>query len=73
MEAIKIQHSEVIVCDSEMYGLEPPKEKRSEFESYTENVRKVIVAGESSGKSSLYRGEVVQLDPYNLRAWMHSL
>jgi hypothetical protein len=51
MEALKTQHSEVLVCDAEMYGLEPPKEKKSEYEAYAENIKKVVVAGGSSGKS----------------------
>lgn len=65
-ESMNVQKSDTLVCDQDFYQMEPPKEKLNEYEGYVSHISKVIVASTDGkvGKSPLYKGEVVTMDPY---------
>ncbi|CDW74005.1 amp-binding protein [Stylonychia lemnae] len=69
IENIKVQGSHTLVCDADLYTLEPPQSRKAEFEGYTQTIKRSVIAsndGNSVGKSSLYKGDTVVLDPYRL-------
>eukprot|EP00347_Sterkiella_histriomuscorum_P009405 403341340 len=69
VESIKTQQSQILVCDADLYTLEAPKERQSEFEGYAASIKQSVVAsseGQNIGRSSLYKGETRVLDPYRL-------
>ena len=68
LHSLKTQDSKIVVCDDELYLMEPPQSKKQELAAMTESVKKVIVASEKKvGSSPLFHaGEVTTVDPYKL-------
>lgn len=69
IESIKVQQSTTLVCDADLYTLQPPKERALEFEGHTSTISKTVIAsdnGKHPGKSALYKGDSVVVDPYRL-------
>lgn len=68
LHSLKTQDSKIVVCDDELYLMEPPQSKKQELAAMTESVKKVIVASEKKvGGSPLFQaGDVTTVDPYKL-------
>jgi hypothetical protein len=68
LHSLKTQESRVIVCDEELYTLEPPHSKKTELAEQTSSVKKVVVASSKkvSGSPLFTAGDVASLDPYRL-------
>lgn len=55
LHSLKTQESRVVVCDEELYTLEPPQSKRAELVEQTTSVKKVVVASSKKvGSSPLF-------------------
>jgi hypothetical protein len=69
LHSLKTQESNLIVCDQELFQLEPPSSKQAEYAELTSSVNRVVVA--SSKKvtgSSLFKSvESTNIDPFSLQ------
>lgn len=69
LNSLRTQESQYIVCDQEFYELSLPQERSDDVREYTNNVKKVVVAGsrgQKAGKSSIFSGDAVTIDPYKI-------
>lgn len=68
LHSLKTQESKVIVCDEELFTLEPPQSKQAELAEQTSSVKKAIVASNKKLTSSplFSTGDVTSMDPYKL-------
>ena len=68
LHSLKTQDSKVVVCDEELYQLEPPQSKKQEFAALTESVKKIVVASSKKQSSSplFQANDVSSVDPYKL-------
>ena len=69
LTSLKTQESHMIVCDQELYQLEPPKAREQEFSEMAKSVQRIIVATTKKlGISPLFQaGDVTSVDPYKLQ------
>ena len=65
LQGLKNQQSTVVVCDKELYELEPPQKHLEELQKQVNSVKKVVVASSGKlGKSTLFsQGDVSSVDP----------
>jgi hypothetical protein len=68
LHSLKTQETRVVVCDEELYTLEPPQNKKAELAEQTTSVKKVVVASNKKVSASplFSAGDVSSLDPYRL-------
>jgi hypothetical protein len=68
LHSLKTQDSKIVVCDEELYTLEPPQSKKDELAVMTESVKKIVVASSKKlGASPLFKsGDVSSVDAYQL-------
>lgn len=68
LHSLKTQDSKVVVCDEELYQLDPPQSKKQEFTALTESVKKIVVASSKNQSSSplFQANDVSSVDPYKL-------
>ena len=68
LHSLKTQDSKVVVCDEELYQLEPPQSKKQELAALTESVKMVIVASSKKQSASplFQAGDVTSVDPYKV-------
>ncbi len=69
LHSLKTQESKVIVCDQELFQLEPPTSKQAEYAELTSSVQRAIVASSKKvNGSSLFRSvEATNIDPFSLQ------
>jgi len=70
LHSLKTQDSQVIVCDQDLFTLEPPANKQAEYAELTQSVKKAVVS--TSGKrvtgSSLFKSvDATGVDAYTLQ------
>ena len=68
---IHTQKSHILICDQELFELEPPQQKEAEFKEMTKSVANIVVGQTSgkklSGKSHLFSSsQVSTIDAYKL-------
>jgi hypothetical protein len=69
LHSLKTQESKVIVCDQELFQLEPPSSKQAEYAELTSSVQRAIVASSKKvSGSSLFRSvEATNIDSFSLQ------
>jgi hypothetical protein len=69
LHSLKTQESKVIVCDQDLFQLEPPAAKQAEYAELTSSVKKAVVASSKKvSGSSLFKGvEATNIDSFTLQ------
>ena len=55
-----------MVCDSDFYAQKPLDSKVAEYHNLSQNVKQILVAGDSVGESVLFEAEVNKVDAFSL-------
>ena len=66
LKSISTQQSLELVCDSDFYSMSLPEAKAADYKSLASSVQSVIVGGDSSASSSLFKGKATVINPYTL-------
>ena len=67
LKSVPRQSSSTVICDQEFYELEVPSAKAAEYQEMCSNVSNVLVAGSSSGSSTLFaKAKASSIDPFTL-------
>ncbi len=67
MKSLQLQKTDLLVCDAELYSMEPPEDQVESLKEMTAGIEKVVVAStDGSSADSTIFGSATTLDAYSL-------